>query len=361
MLGGMILSFMFVAATLLAPQPSAPEDAYDVVKFADGVYGFVWREQPFHPEPNVLIVINDEDVLVVDSSMLPSTARTIIGEIRKLTPKPVRYLVNTHWHDDHVFGNSVFREEWPGLQIISHVNTRTDAAKQAFGAIKTDVENNKATVAKFEEYLRTGKGSDGTALTEERRRRAEATLRLLKKYGEEVPQVKETLPDLTIDRSLTLQAGTRTIRIEHLGLGNTRGDVVVYLPKEKIVASGDLVVAPVPFGIGSYYAEWADTLGKLQQLDASTILIGHGAVQHDWSAAARVQRLLTDLVARVKTEIAAGATLEAVQAKVTLADWKKELAGDNPLAQRAFDAYFVQPAVERVFRQLRGERLPTED
>jgi cyclase len=67
----------------------------------------------------VLIVINDEDVLVVDSSMLPSTARTIIGEIRKLTPKPVRYLVNTHWHDDHVFGNSVFREEWPALQIIS--------------------------------------------------------------------------------------------------------------------------------------------------------------------------------------------------------------------------------------------------
>lgn len=350
----MILPFMLAA--LLAPQPFAPEDAYDVVKFADGVYGFVWREQPFHPEPNVLIVVNDEDVLVVDSSMLPSTAR-IIGEIRKLTPKPVRYLVNTHWHDDHVFGNGVFRETWPNVQIVSHVNTRTDAAAQAFGAIRTDVENNKATLAKFQEYLRTGKGSDGTPLTEERRRRAEATMRLLEKYGAEIPHVKESLPDLTFDGSLTLQSGARTIRIEYLGRGNTRGDVVVYLPNEKIVASGDLVVAPVPFGIGSYYAEWADTLAKLQQLDASTILIGHGAVQHDWSAAARVQRLLTDLVGRVKTEIAAGASLEAVQKTVTLDDWKKELAGDDALAQRAFDAYFVKPAVERAYRQAKGEAL----
>lgn len=360
MLRGMILTFM-LAATLLAPQPSAPEEAYDVVKFAEGVYGFVWREKPFHPEPNVLIVINDEDVLVVDSSMLPSTARTIVEEIRKLTPRPVRYLVNTHWHDDHVFGNGVFREAWPGMQIISHVNTRIDAASQAFGAIETDVENNKATVAKFEEYLRTGRGSDGTPLTEARRRRAEATLRLLKKYVDEVPQVHESLPDLTFNGSLTLQAGSRTIRIEHLGRGNTRGDIFVYLPKEKVVASGDLVVAPVPFGIGSYYAEWADTLGKLQQLDASTILLGHGPVQHDWSAATRVQRLLTDLVARVKTEVAAGATLEAVQKKVTLDDWKKELAGDDPLAQRAFDAYFVQPAVERAYRQAKGEPLAISD
>jgi cyclase len=356
----MMLPFM-LAAALLAPQPSAPDDAYDVVKFADGVYGLVWAEKPFHPEPNVLIVVNDADVLVVDSSMLPSTAKTVIAEIRKLTPKPVRYLVNTHWHDDHVFGNSVFREAWPGLQVISHENTRTDAAKLAFGAIKADLENNKATIAKFEEYLRTNTGSDGTTLTPERRQRAEKTLRLLKKYGEEVPQVKESLPDLTFTGSLTLQAGSRTIQIEHFGRGNTRGDIVVYLPKEKIVASGDLVVAPVPFGILSYYAEWIDTLGKLQQLDASTVLIGHGPVQHDWSYLGRVKRLLTDLVSRVKTEVAAGATLEAVQKKVTLEDWKKELAGDDPFAQRAFDAYFVQPAVERAYRQAKGEPMAIED
>jgi len=356
MLRAMILPLM-LAAALLVPQPSAPEDAYDVVRFADGVYGFVWREKPFHPEPNVLIVINDEDVLVVDSSMLPSTARTIISEIRKLTPKPVRYLVNTHWHDDHVFGNGVFREEWPGIQVISHVRTRDDAAKEAFGAIKTDVENNKATMAKFGEYLRTGNGPNGSPLSEERRHRVEATLRLLKKYADEIPHLKESLPDLTFDGSLTLQAGSRTIRVEYLGRGNTRGDIVVYLPSEKIVASGDLVVAPVPFGIGSYYAEWADTLGKLQQLDAATILIGHGPVQHDWTAAARVQRLLTDLVARVRRDVAAGATLEEVQKHVTLDDWKKELAGDDPLAQRAFDAYFVRPAVERAYRQVKGEPL----
>ncbi len=353
----MLISFVLTLALTILQAAAPADDAYDVIKFADGVYGLVWSEKPFHYEPNVLIVVNETDVLVVDSSMLPSTATTIISEIKKLTPKPVRYLVNTHWHDDHVFGNGVFREAWPGLQVIAHPNTRTDAATQAFGAIKTDLENNKKRITQYEEYLRTNTGSDGTTLTPERRARAEAVVRLLKRYDAEIPSVRESLPDLTFTASMTLQMGARTIRIEHLGRGNTRGDVVVYLPKEKIIASGDLVVAPVPFGIGSYYVEWADTLGTLQQFEASTILIGHGPVQHDWSHAARVQRLLADLVSRVKAEVAAGATLEAVQKNVTLADWKQTLAGDDPQAQRAFDAYFVQPAVERAYRQAKGDAL----
>ena len=348
----------FFILFLACAQPTPPlEEAYDVVTFAEGVHGLVWREKPFHPEPNVLIVVNEADVLVVDSEMLPSTTRTVIAEIRKLTPKPVRYLVNTHWHDDHVFGNALFREVWPGLQVIAHVNTRRDAAAQAFGAIKTDLENNRQRIAQFEEYLRSNTGADGTTMSPERRQRAEYVLRLLKKYDVEIPDVRESLPDVTFTGSLTLQAGARTIRLEHLGRGNTRGDVVVYLPAEKVLASGDLVVAPVPFGIGSYYAEWQETLARLQQFDASTILIGHGPVQHDWGQAARVQRLLADLTSRVKAAVAAGATLEAVQKTVTLDDWKKTLAGDDPAAQRAFDAYFVQPAVERAYRQAKGELL----
>ena len=96
-------------------------DPYSIVKMADGVYGFVWADQT-GPEPNMLIVVNDEDVLLVDSSMYPSDARAVVSEIRKLTPKPVRYLVNTHWHDDHLFGNSVIQE--PGrTSASSHMRT----------------------------------------------------------------------------------------------------------------------------------------------------------------------------------------------------------------------------------------------
>ena len=146
---------LLVASAVSGAQPPASSE-YEVVKLADGVYGFMWKAVPISPEPNVLIVVNDDDVLVVDADMFPSSAKTIVQEIRKLTPKPVRYLVNTHWHDDHVFGNATFKEAWPGVHVIAHVNTRIDAADQAFAAIPKDIESNRALLAKY-------KGSCGTA------------------------------------------------------------------------------------------------------------------------------------------------------------------------------------------------------
>lgn len=351
---GCLIVFACACATAAAAAPAPGSPDYSLTTLAPGVHALTWTREAISPEPNVLIVVNDEDVLVVDSSMFPSTARTIIGEIRKLTPKPVRYLVNTHWHDDHLFGNAEFKDAWPAVQIVGHVNTRIDAAEQAFGAIPQDVENTKGLLAKYEGILAAGKPDDGRVLTEERRARVEEVIGLYKRYLAEIPNVRTELPDLTVAGNLTLYKGSRTIEVRYLGRGNTRGDLIVYLPKDHIVATGDLVVAPTPFGIGSYYAEWEQTLAKLQGLDAATLFLAHGPVQHDWTYVSQLRRLLTDLVARVNAEIAKGATLEEVKARVTLEDWKKTLAGDDDLKKRAFDAYFVQPAVERQYKIAKG-------
>lgn len=313
--------------------------AFTVNHLAPGVYGLVWPEA-VNPEPNVLIVVNEDDVVVVDSSMFPSTAKAIIGEIRKLTPKPVRYVVNTHWHDDHVFGNFVYREAWPNVEFIAHADTKTDAAEQAFGAIPQDLVNNRELLAKYREML---KGD----LTPERRNRVENVVSQFEQYDREIPRVRMQLPDVTFTDRLVLERGSRTIELRYLGRGNTRGDIVVFLPKEKIVATGDLVVAPVPFGIGSYYHEWSDTLGRLAALDAGTFFLSHGQPLHDTSYIAQLRELLDSMTSQVDAAVAAGKSLEEIQSSVTLADWKKRFAGDDEALQRAFDAYFVQPAVER--------------
>ena len=328
-------------------------DPYSIVKMADGVYGFVWADQS-GPEPNMLIVVNDEDVLLVDSSMYPSDARAVVNEIRKLTPKPVRYLVNTHWHDDHLFGNSVIQEAWPDVRIIAHANTRIDATSKAFGSSPKVLKDNTALIEKYRTMLKTNTGSDGQSLTEERRKRVERAIEVYSKYVREVQTVKAVLPNLTFEDKLILHTGGRTIELRYLGRGNTRGDVIVYLPKERILATGDLVVSPIPFGIQSYYADWIDTLGKLQKIDAQTLFLGHGQAQQDWQHVGTLQNLLTDLVTRVTSEIKKGSTLEEIKKTVTLADWKNKLAGDNADLGRAFDTYFVQPAVERTYHQVKG-------
>jgi glyoxylase-like metal-dependent hydrolase (beta-lactamase superfamily II) len=119
-----IVLWGLVAAPPLAPSPPAPIAAYEVVRLADGVHGFVWKNSFANPiQGNALFIINDNDVVVVDTGLLPSTARVMAAELRKLTTRPVRYVVNTHWHDDHHTGNAVYRELWPEAEFIAHRDT----------------------------------------------------------------------------------------------------------------------------------------------------------------------------------------------------------------------------------------------
>lgn len=354
---GLVVPF---ALLLFVARARGAFDNYDVVRIADGIYAIEWQDKPINTEPNVLVIINDDDVVVVDSNLLPSTTRRIVGEIRKLTPKPVRYVVNTHWHDDHVIGNFVYREAWPGVEFIAHPNTRSDAEAQAFGKAKENIENNEKQLATVEEMLKTGKRPDGTPYPEASRIRLEHVREFFKAYIAERPTVRTVLPDVLVTDTLTLQRGKRTIDIRYLGRGNTRGDVVVYLPQEKILATGDLVVAPTPFGIGSYYRDWIATLDKLVQIDAQTIFLSHGPIQHDYAYVRNERALLEALVKRVDDEIAKGATLDQVKERVTLADWRDKLAGGDKMAAGAFDQFFVAPAVERAYHQAKGEPDMTE-
>lgn len=348
-----------IVLLLAIVRPLTAEPAYRthrVVQLADGVYGFLWREAAVAPEPNVLIIVNDRDVVVVDSDLFPSSARTVVREIKRLTSKPVRYVVNTHWHGDHLFGNSVFRDAWPGVEFVAHANTRIDAAARAFPGIPKDVEENGASLKQIREILRTGKNPDG-------RPGSPAGLAFLRNevvpelelYVKDIPKVRTVLPDLTFTDSLVIHRGTRTIALHYLGLGNTRGDVVVWLPSERILATGDLVVSPTPFGLGSYYVEWATTLDRLAAFDAQTLFLGHGAMQHDADYVHQLRDLLNDLVSRVKAGVDSGATLEEVKRTVTLADWEAKFAGEDRLKRQAFEEFFVQPAVERTWHQLKGD------
>src|SRR5881394_3336467 len=95
-----------------------------ITDVADGVYTIRHKDAPdTFPQGNTTVIIGDREVLVVDSCYLPSSAREDIAEIRRWTNKPVRYLVNTHWHFDHTMGNGTYWEAFPGLNIVAHVET----------------------------------------------------------------------------------------------------------------------------------------------------------------------------------------------------------------------------------------------
>lgn len=349
------LALMLAIPTVGAAQ-KIPEKPYEVIRLAEGVYALQWKDPVQSPvEGNSLFIINDRDVVVVDAGYLPVTARRMARALKQLTSKPVRYVINTHWHDDHHNGNQVYRELWPAVEFIAHRDTRVDMYEGTYNVRAQDVANLRSGAERYRRWASTGKDDEGKPLEPRRQARAAELAGLLAAMAPEIASVRTTPPDLTFDDQIVLHRGDRTIEIRWLGRGNTRGDVVVFLPRERIVASGDLVVQPVPFAFGSYYEDWIGTLGRLDSLEADVIVPGHGGVQRDRTYLRQVQGLLRSLVDQVKVQVDAGATLEETRAKVTLAEWRDRFAGDNPRLQESFQTNFVNPAVERAWRQAKGE------
>ena len=314
-----------------------------VTRLAEGVYVIRHPDAPDEfPQSNTTVVIGKSAVLVVDSCYMPSSAREDIAQIRKWTPLPVRSMVNTHWHYDHTMGNGAYAAAFPGLLVVAQTQTARNMAgynPQWFDRYP------KRTVA-FREVLRTGKDEAGKPLADGRRKELERTLPGREPVAVEFAAVVDRLPDVTFEREITFDLGGRVVQVRHLGRGNTAGDAIVYLPAEKIVATGDLLTSPVPYLGGGYPTEFPATLRALRQIDATTIVPGPGEILRDWRHLDRVAAFMDAVNAAMSEEIYRSATrgdLEAVKAGMLktfdVAPWRKEFVGDDPGNAEYFDDF----------------------
>ncbi|HEX9799733.1 MAG TPA: MBL fold metallo-hydrolase [Thermoanaerobaculia bacterium] len=356
--------FALAAALPLATAPLAaveplPAKELEVVELTAGVYAATWKDPLQDPiEGNSLFIVNDEDVVVVDTALMPSTTRRLIGELRKLTDKPVRYVINTHWHDDHHDGNYLYRELWPDVAIVSHVATRANILEYTYKPRPAILEEYKQIVARYTRWSESGLDDEGKPLVERRRKRAGELVALYSSWITEFSSMREMPPDLTFTDQLVLRRGERTIEVRWLGRGNTAGDVVVFLPAERIVATGDLLVDPVPFMFGSYYAEWIETLAAVDALAADVLVPGHGPVLRDREYLYTVQDLLRAVVAETRKAAEEGLTLEQTKERITLPEWRARFVGADERRGPAFDSFVLAPAIERAWRQAKGEDPP---
>ena len=163
------------------------------------------------------------------------------------------------------------------------------------------------------------------------------------------------LPTLTIADSLVLTRGDREIVIKHVGRANTRGDLAVWLPKEQVLMTGDMLVNPAPYSFFSYLGEWKETLGRLRTIPATTVIPGHGAIARDWAYFDLFVELLDTTLQQAKAAVAQGKDLEATRKAVDLSAMKHRFTNGNEAIARAFDAFFIAPAVERAWLEARGE------
>jgi glyoxylase-like metal-dependent hydrolase (beta-lactamase superfamily II) len=324
------------------------------------VYGIV-RHDPisYVNNSNSLIVVGDSGVLVVDAQFTRVATYQTIGAIRRLTAKPVRYVVNTHWHDDHVAGNQVYRDSFPGVRFIAHENTRADLV--ALGAA-----NRRATwdaagpfTARLERLLAQGLGVDSTPVVPLERATMENTIVVGREYLAEKTGFRETLPDLTFTRALSVDLGGRRVHIRYFGNANTRGDAAVIVPESRVIATGDLVVEPVPFAFNSYISGWIAALDSIDALTPAALLPGHGPVMHDLSYVRLMRRMLARIRAETRHAVASGADLAETRRRVTLNDDRAALTHGDKWLTALFDNFCLGPAVQRAFEEAIAQRVPS--
>lgn len=338
-----------------SPLP-AQSGRHEVVRIADGVYAVL---QPTSVEyaanGNTTVVINEADVVVVDATNTPGSAEAVIAEIRRLTSKPVRFLVNTHWHQDHVVGNDAYQRAFPGIEIVAHPFTREVVLSQVTPELEKSRVAYPKLLAELEATLASGQHAQGRPLTDAERATTERRANIYRRYIPEMNRMVIVPPTLTVSENLVLRRGEREIRIQYLGRGNTQGDLIVYLPRERVLVTGDLVVHPIPFSYGSYLQDWPGTLDRLLAFDAAYIVPGHGPVMRDTEHIRTVRGLVLAVMDQTRALVRQGKTLDEIRAAIDIREWRTRLTRGDPVLERSFASVFFTPATERAYMQARGE------
>jgi glyoxylase-like metal-dependent hydrolase (beta-lactamase superfamily II) len=341
---GLAVTAAFAAAAPTVAGAATP--GFAVEKLAEGVYAAVRTDPPgLMVDANSLFIVNDKDVVVVDAA---EASTELIAALRKITNKPVTFLVNTHWHDDHVIGNAVWRKAYPGIRFVAHASLRdylpTTGAKNREGMIRGAPE----FAAQMQAQMDKGENLQDQPITDEERTSYASDIRLVKHYMEVVPGTATVLPDIDVNEGLTLIRGQRRIEIRHLGSGHTKADLVVWLPAERIAATGDLVVWPVPL-VGndqSHVRDWPATLDALLALDPAIFVPGHGPVLRNAGYVRQMRDLFASINEQVGAAVARGANLEDTRKAVDLAAYREKFAGESKVRRLAFGMYVTGPAVE---------------
>jgi len=272
-------------------------NAFRFNKVAEGVYHAVGTGA-LTVVGNSSFIVNDDDVIVVDDHVSPAAAWVLLDEIKSITNKPVRTIINTHFHYDHAHGNQIFDRD---VAIIGHEFTR----EMLLGGKSLQMPLYKNYVTGLPGQVDNLKQRIAMETDPARKTTLQSQLQSAQNNAASQAELRPTPPNVTLRSNMTLYRGGREIQIRFIGRAHTAGDVVVFLPKEKIVMTGDLLTSALSNMSDAFVNEWVTTLDELKKLDFVTVLPGHGEAFTDRAKIDYFQAYLRDVwteVSRLKQQ-----------------------------------------------------------
>lgn len=267
-----------------------------VIKLTPHAFAFVQE----NGQTNAGFIVGKDGVLVIDSLMTLTLAMRLLEAIGTVTSAPIRYLVDTHYHGDHVFGSQYFLP----VPIVGHVNCRLELLE------------------KFESNMQRYRNTRPDLIPE-------------------LEQIKITLPDVTFDQCMTIWLGDIEVQLIYLGRAHTSGDILVYIPQEKLLYTGDIgfhkVIPAFPDG---HIVKWMNVMEKTHKIDFDIIVPGHGPVgrKKDFEEA---MELMGHLHREIRTRFDMGLLEEEAIAKLDLEKFSNFFGQDRigQITKMAYMAY----------------------
>jgi len=303
MLFSSVLASLHLAAATLAPGESLRAPPFVARRLAEGVYAVMGDTgRGSEGRPNAGFIVTREGVVVIEALASPRQGEALLRTIRGVTRQPVRWLVLTHHHPDHTFGAIVFRRA--GAKVIAHPDRQMLASEGGEDALVAD-------------WVRV-MGLDAMR-------------------GFEFADT----PDRPVTTSDSLLLGGRTIVISHPGAGHSAGDLIVWLPKERVLFAGDLLIEDgVTMVVDGSARDLERGLAKIDSLQPRVAVPGHGAIPaRPGDLVARTRAYITGLESNMRAAIEKGVPMRRALASLPPADESRPVSLNSRRRRNAARVY----------------------
>lgn len=343
---GIVLSLLAFSQICAVNEAGANPFEYTWQELASGVWAAI-RQDPFElpQEGNAVFVATDQGVVVFDAGGSPVMGESIVAKVRSVTDKPITHVIVSHWHGDHMRGLQAIQSAYPRVQIFTHPHSRDFIVSTQDRWLKRRASMVPNIRKAVNEALSKNQDLSGRPLIQEEKDWLQKGLTITDQLDRENNRTAYVVPTATFEDHMTLYMGGREIQFLHLGNAHTAGDIILWLPREKIVATGDIVTAPIPLMPSPYTNDYAGVLNQIKALGFKTLIPGHGLVQND----SQYVDLLIDTIqlvsVQMKSLITQGLSEEDAIAKVDFSSVEKRFTHGDPFLANRFQDYVAATAL----------------
>jgi glyoxylase-like metal-dependent hydrolase (beta-lactamase superfamily II) len=304
---------------------------------------------------NVTVIEQADGLVLIDSGGSIGSGRRVVALVRSISPKPVKAVIITHWHPDHTMGLPAILEAWPRAEIIASAQTRDHMLGDDQKTIPKhpDPAYDQARVAQLEGYKTQDFGLDLTRPAVQRGMAATIAFLDLRKL--DAPGGYIVAPTRTFTDRLDLPDARAPIEVRLLGRGDTDGDAVVWLPKQRILSAGDNVALPVPYGFTGFQSDWIGLLKTLKSYPFRVLVPGHGEPQRDAAAIDRLIAMIERVRAEVPPLVAQGLTADQIKARLDFSAERNAFVGDDAWLGAWFDNYTRDAMIDAAYTAAGGK------